>query len=107
MTTITVKRGTPVPDEYGDPQMPPVSQWPVWRTFDGLVGWGNPDEPLEAGKNTIITNRTVYIESDTTTGILASDIVVIDGVEYAVDGTVAEWADEDGPVGAQFAIKAA
>lgn len=106
MTAVTVKRGTPVVDEYGDPQMPPSAQWPTWATFDGLVGWSNPSEPLEAGKNTVITTRTVYVESDTPTGIRDSDRVVIDGVEYAVDGKVGEWADEDGYVGAQFAVKA-
>lgn len=102
MTAIDVLRATTVNDEYGDPQ---PGAWAVWSSFSGKVSWGNPDEPLEAGKNTVITNRTVFIRSSAPSGIQPSDRVVIDGVTYDIDGAVAEWGDPH--VGTQFALKAA
>ena len=101
MTTIDVYRWTTTDDEYGDPQ---PAERELFGSFDGKVGWGNPDEPLEPGRNTVITNRTVYIRGDQPSGILATDQVEIDGVKYDVDGAVAEWGDPH--KGTQFAVKA-
>ncbi|MET0716408.1 MAG: hypothetical protein ABWY57_15995 [Mycetocola sp.] len=103
MTVIDVHRATTAEDEYGDPK---PTTWSLWKSFDGLVGWGNPDESVEPGRNTVITNRTVYIEGSAPTGILATDRCWIDGVEYSIEGKVAEWDPSDGYVGAQFAVKA-
>jgi len=100
MTTIDVYRATTVEDPYGDPQ---AGVWELWATFDGKAGWGNPDEPLAAGSNTVITNRTVYIRAAAPSGILASDEVEVDGTRYAIDGAVAEWGDPH--KGTQFAVK--
>ena len=102
MTTINVFRAEMVEDVYGDLQPGTPA---LWNTFDGKVGWGNPNESVEPGKNTVITNRTVYIRSTTPTGILSTDQVEIDGIRYDIDGKVAEWGDDH--VGAQFAVKAA
>jgi len=102
MTAIDVYRATTENDEYGDPK---PADWSLWASFTGKVGWGNPDEPLEAGSNVVITNRTVFIRSSTESGIRASDRVRIAGIEYEIDGAVAEWGDPH--VGTQFALKAA
>lgn len=108
MTTATIRRAETVENADGDPV---AGAFEDWKTFappsdEVFVAWGNPDEPLEVGRNTVITSRTVYIRTAEPTGILASDQVIIDGVEYAIEGTVAEWSDPDGYVGAQFAIRA-
>lgn len=102
MTTITVQRATVAEDIYGDPK--PVS-WSTWSTFEGEVGWGNPDESIEVGRNTVITNRTVLIRGAAPSGILSTDRVVIGGVTYDIDGAVAEWGDPH--VGTQFAVRLA
>jgi len=100
VTAIKVYRVTTEEDEYGDPQ--PAS-WALWKTFEGKVGWGNPDEIAEPGRNSVITNRSVYIRGDAPSGIRASDQVDVDGIRYDIDGAVAEWGDPH--KGTQFALK--
>lgn len=102
MTAISVYRAVTVKDEYGDPQ-PGVPV--LWETFDSKVGWGNPDESAEPGRNTVITNRTVFIRGDVPSGIRSSDQVEVDGIRYDIEGAVAEWGDPH--KGTQFALKAA
>lgn len=102
MTGIKVYRAGTSEDEYGDTQ---PATWALWKTLDGQVAWGNPNEPLEAGRNTVITNRTVFIRGTAPSGIQASDEIEVDGIRYAIDGAVAEWGDPH--VGTQFAVKAA
>ncbi|MET0886251.1 MAG: hypothetical protein ABWX92_07345, partial [Mycetocola sp.] len=66
--------------------------------------WGNPNEVAEPGRNTVITNRSVYIRGDAPSGILSTDQVEVEGIRYDIDGAVAEWGDPH--VGTQFALKA-
>ncbi len=106
MTSITIRRAVTEEDAYGDPK---EKSWGDWKTFaapdyEVLIGWGNADEPLEPGRNTVITNRTVYIRGPEKTGIRATDRAVVDGVEYMIVGKVGEW-EADEYVGAQFAIR--
>lgn len=103
MTQVDVYRASTTEDAYGDPQ---PGAWALWETFQGFVGWSNPEEPLQVGRNTVITNRTVYIRGTEPTGILATDQVEVEGVRYAIDGTVGEWVHKDTYIGAQVAIKA-
>lgn len=101
MTAIKVFRATPVEDENGDTQ---PGDFELWKTFEGRAGWGNPDEAVEPGKNTVITSRTVLFRGAEPSGILPTDQVEIDGIRYNIDGAVGEWGDPH--TGTQFAVKA-
>lgn len=99
MTDINIYRATVTDDIYGDPQ-PAV--WSLWKTLNGKSGWGNSNESVAPGRNTVITNRTVYIRGIVASGILSTDQVEIEGIRYSIDGAVAEWG-----AGTQFAVKKA
>lgn len=48
------------------------------------------DEPFEAGRNAVITGLSVLAPVGTVIG--PKDRVVIDSVEYVVDGAIADWS---------------
>lgn len=105
MTQILVKRpevvvvdGVP---EYGD--------LVVWKSFDAKVAPSNPAEANPVGRNAVVSGYTVFVEGTAPTGILATDVVEINGEDLAVDGKVGVWFDEftGEYVGDQFAVKEA
>jgi hypothetical protein len=102
VTEISVYRAATQRDAYNDPQ---DAAFVLFGAFEGDVSWTNPDEKVEPGRNTVIAARGVFIRTASSTGIRESDQVAIDGIRFAIDGMVAEWA-HGGTIGTQFALKA-
>ncbi len=98
---IPVYRGVPIVDRYGDAQMPPIAEWPEAFVINGKYGPSNPGEPLDPGKDTVITGGAVYSRDPAARSVLVSDAVGLYGLRYAVDGEIEQWIS-----GVQFGVKA-
>ena len=88
-------------DPYGDPV---PGTYAKKLTLAGRFAPNNPSEPVEVGRNTVITNGTVYARTATVPDVLATDRAVIRGVAYEIDGEIGVWRRDAG-FGIQFAVK--
>lgn len=86
---ITILRASPGEDEYGDPT---GGEYSAHLTLQGQFAPSNPEEPVEIGRNAVITGGTVYIRDlETPPDIDATDRASIRGVEYEIDGEIGLW----------------
>lgn len=100
--TFIIRRATQAKDEYGDP-IPDV--WADHLELAGQFGPNNPAEPVEVGRNAVITGGTVYVRGLTSRpDIRATDHCVVRGVEYLIDGEIGAWLRSDSWA-IQFAVK--
>lgn len=72
---ITIRRAEQVEDAYGDPAL---GAYTDHLTLDGQFAPSNPTEPVEVGRNAVITGGTVYIR-DVPIVSYAEDPVPVDG----------------------------
>ena len=100
--TIQILRATTTTDSYGDPV---PGGFTDHIKLVGKFAPSNPAEPVEVGRNAVITGGTVYARTDSVPDILASDRASIRGVEYLIDGEVGIWNRPSG-IGVQFGVKA-
>lgn len=100
---IIICRAVTVTNPDGDPVS---STWAEHLDFTGKFAPSNPSEPLEVGRNTVITGGKVYIRDlPTRPDITADDRAVIRGVEYAIDGEAGAWLRQE-TWAIEFAVKA-
>lgn len=99
--TIATLRYADAEDAYGDPIPGDYSHH---LTVVAKVAPNNPSEPVEVGRNAVITGGTVYIRTLTELDISSEDRVSIRGVTYEIDGEVGLWRRRFG-LGYQFAFK--
>lgn len=101
---VVVRRAVVVTNPDGDPV---GESWVDHLTLSGKFAPSNPSEPLEVGRNTVITGGTVYVRDlPVRPDITAADRAVVRGVEYAIDGEVGAWL-RSSSWAVQFAVKAA
>lgn len=100
---IKILRASTVTNADGDP----VSDaWDDHLDLEGKFAPSNPSEPLQVGRNTVISGGTVYIRDlATRPDIAATDRVVIRESEFAIDGEVGAWFRAESWA-VQFAVKA-
>lgn len=100
---IVVRRASAQTDEYGDP-IP--GAFADHLTLQGKFAPNNPAEPVEVGRNAVITGGTVYVRDlPTKPDVADTDRVNIRGVEFEIDGEVGAWLRAD-TWAVQFAVKA-
>jgi hypothetical protein len=101
-TAITVRRGSPGGfDPYGDP----VPGSTTDTVIDGCaIAPRMSNEPTERGRQGIIVGLTVYAPAGS--DILATDLILIGGVVYAVDGVPGVWVNpfNGAAPGVEFAV---
>lgn len=99
---VIIRRAEEVTNADGDPV---GTDWADHLTLNGKFAPSNPSEPLEVGRNTVITGGTVYIRGlAVQPDITADDRVNIRGVDYAIDGEIGAWLRQD-TWAVQFAVK--
>ena len=100
--TVEVWRAGSATDPYGDP-VPGV--WSKQASYDAVLGPSNPSEPVEVGRNAVITGGTVYIRDLLSVpDIRATDRAKVRDVMFEIDGEVGVWRRSDS-YAVQFAIK--
>lgn len=100
--SIVIRRAGSAADEYGDP-IPGV--FTDYLTLSGKFAPNNPAEPVEVGRNAVITGGTVYVRDlPARPDVKATDRAVIRGVELEIDGEIGAWL-RSGSWGIQFAVK--
>lgn len=100
---IIIRRAVVVENPDGDPV---GGAWTEHLTLSGKFAPSNPSEPLEVGRNTVITGGTVYVRDlASRPDIAAHDRAVVRGVELLIDGEVGAWLRSD-TWAVQFAVKA-
>ncbi len=101
---IQILRASTVTNADGDPV---DDAWSEHLHLEGKFAPSNPTEPLQVGRNTVISGGTVYIRDlESRPDITADDRVVIRGSELAIDGEVGAWLRVESWA-VQFAVKAA
>lgn len=74
-------------DRYGDPIPGTDDETPI----DGaLVAFASSSEPVVVGRNSVITQDTLYLPEGT--DALATDRFRVRGKEYEIEGEPADWA---------------
>ena len=100
--TVEIWRASAGEDEYGDP-VPGV--WAKLSEQVGRFAPSNPAEPIEVGRNAVITGGVVYIRNlATAPNIRATDRVSVRGVMLDIDGEVGVWRRSKG-FAVQIAVK--
>lgn len=101
--TIQIRRATAATDEYGDP---------IPGTFSDHVALAgkfapkNPSEPVEVGRNAVLTGGTVYVRDlAAPPDVMPTDRARIRGVDYEIDGEIGVW-QRSVSWAVQFAVKA-
>lgn len=96
---VRLRESPPELDDYGDPiaGSGTVSSTPL---ADGLFAPGGTSEPVEPGATPVITQPTVYWP-DKHPDVLATDVLVVGGTKYTVEGKPADW-----PMGLSVTLKA-
>lgn len=89
-------------DEYGDP-IP--GDFAEHLRFDAKFAPNNSSEPVEVGRNAVITGGTVYVRDlSAPPDVVAQDRARILGVDYELEGDIGPWQRRD-TWGIQFAVK--
>lgn len=100
---VIIRHAAEVTNPDGDPV---GTDWGDHLTLSAKFAPSNPSEPLEVGKNTVITGGTVYARDlPTRPDITSADRAVVRGVEYDIDGEVGAWLRQS-TWAVQFAVKA-
>ncbi len=100
---IVIRRASDDTDEYGDPIPGTFSDH---LTLSGKFAPNNPSEPVEVGRNAVITGGTVYVRDlASKPDIISTDRARIRGVELEIDGEIGAWLRAD-TWAVQFAVKA-
>ena len=99
--TVTILRYTEGTDPYGDP-IP--GEYLPHLTVEARVAPNNPSEPVEVGRNAVITGGTIYIRDKEVLDITSEDRVEVHGKVYEIDGEVGIWP-RSREYGHQFAYK--
>lgn len=99
--SIAVLRAKDATDAYGDPV---PGKFTTHITVVGKVAPNNPAEPVEVGRNAVITGGTVYLRVDAVPDILPTDRVTIRDNTFEVDGEIGVWK-RSANFGVQFAFK--
>ncbi len=99
--TVTILRYTEGTDAYGDP-IP--GEYLPHLTVDAKVAPNNPAEPVEVGRNAVITGGTVYIRNPEVLDITSEDRVRVRGADFEINGEVGVWR-RSGEFGHQFAYQ--
>ncbi len=100
---VEIWRATTVDDAYGDP-VPGV--WSKLSDQVARFAPSNPAEPVEVGRNAVITGGVVYIRDlPSVPDIRATDRAKVRGVMLDIDGEVGVWR-RSSDWGVQFAVKA-
>ena len=88
-STITVVRSSPGGvDQYGDP----ISGTTTTTVIEGCaVAPRYSTEPSERGRNGVVVGLSVY--APTGSDILFSDTIIVDSVDYRIEGQPASWAN--------------
>lgn len=89
-------------DEYGDP-IP--GDYTDHLKFNAKFAPNNSTEPVEVGRNTVITGGTVYIRDlPAPPDVSAGDRARILGVDYEIEGDIGPW-QRKATWGIQFGVK--
>lgn len=100
---IVILRASEATDVYGDP-IP--GEFADHLAVAGKFAPTNPSEPIEVGRNAVITGGTVYVRDlASRPDVLPTDRAKIRDVEYEIDGEVGAWLRAD-TWAVQFAVKA-
>lgn len=101
--TIQIRRAAAATDEYGDP---------IPGTFSDHVALAgkfapkNPSEPVEVGRNAVLTGGTVYVRDlAAPPDVKPTDRARVRGVDYEIDGEIGVW-QRSASWAVQFAVKA-
>lgn len=100
---IEVHRASMVLDTYGD-EVP----GPFVKVLElvGRFAPNNPAEPVEVGRNAVITGGTVYVRGlSAVPDVRATDRALVRGALFDIDGEVGVWR-RSSDWGVQFAVKA-
>lgn len=101
---VEIWRAGSATDDYGDP-IPGV--FAKHLTLSGKFAPNNPAEPVEVGRNAVITGGTVYVRDlPSVPDIRPTDRARVRGVEYEIDGEVGVWR-RSASFAIQFAVKLA
>ena len=99
---VVVLRYTEGVDEYGDP-IP--GDYVEHLTLPAKFAPNNSTEPVEVGRNAVITGGTVYIRGlPAPPDIVAQDRARILGADYEIEGEIGSW-QRRATWGIQFAVK--
>ncbi len=100
---IVIRRASSTTDEYGDPV---PGTFADHLTLSGKFAPNNPSEPVEVGRNAVITGGTVYVRGlASKPDVTSEDRAKIRGVELEIDGEIGAWLRAD-TWAVQFAVKA-
>lgn len=100
--TVEIWRPSSATDAYGDPVPGALAKV---KDYACRFAPNNPAEPVEVGRNAVISGGTVYIRDlDAEPDIRATDHAKIRGVTYLIDGEVGLWRRSEG-FAVQFAVK--
>ena len=100
---VEIWRAGSATDDYGD-TIPGV--YAKHLTLSGKFAPNNPAEPVEVGRNAVITGGTVYVRDlSSVPDVRATDRAKIRGIFYEIDGKVGAWR-RSSSFAVQFAVKA-
>lgn len=88
MELVEVWRAANTVDDDGNPVQGAVNLWKSFQALVAPVSVAETPSDISAG---ITFDHTIYIRSDTPTGILSTDIIKVRGLSVPVDGVVGEW----------------
>lgn len=88
--TVTRQRGTATLDPYSNEVIETDWTTPTTLDIEGCAfNPGTSSEPVEVGRNAVITKPEVYAPASS--DVLAGDRLVVRGVTYEVDGHPQDW----------------
>ncbi|WP_295908117.1 hypothetical protein [uncultured Bifidobacterium sp.] len=93
MERVDVYRGRETTDQDGNTvQASPA----LWASFQALVAPASQEQPGSTDSLPVQYDHTIYIRSDTETGIRETDLLDVRGRMSVVVGVVAVWLDRAG-----------
>lgn len=101
---IQVTRAAPTADVYGDPIPGEYENHVLLVGKFAPSALSSTSEPVEIGRAVVISGGAVYVRTPSIPDIVATDRVLIRGVEYDIDGEIGVWR-RSGEFGIQFAVK--
>lgn len=102
MQTIQVQRAAAVTDGYGDTVL---GEFTTIASVDGYYAPSNSTEPIQIGRNAVVTGATIYVEAESRPDIQPQDRIIVEEGIFEIEGEIGFWSDEYGPAGYQFAVK--